>query len=82
MPLPDNSTNTTNSETVSENDSDNLCGRKTCSKKRNISISTQINVHNKSEIGLKKKCTLHKDKTIEEGILGSQLTERILMKTF
>ncbi|KAF9411523.1 hypothetical protein HW555_009715, partial [Spodoptera exigua] len=66
-------------------DSDNRsCG----TKKRNLSVSSQIKTtHNKSEIGLKdKKCTLHrKDKKKGNGVIaniGAPLAEHILMKTY
>ncbi|XP_050681593.1 protein O-mannosyl-transferase TMTC1-like [Leptidea sinapis] len=60
---------------------------KTCVKKRNLSVSTQIKTtHNKSEIGLKhKKCTPHaKDKNNNNIIskLNTPMAEHILMKTF
>lgn len=71
--------------TSDKKDSDNRsCG----TKKRNLSVSSQIKTtHNKSEIGLKdKKCTLHrKDKKKNNGVIpniGAPLAEHILMKTY
>lgn len=62
----------------------------TCgTKKRNLSISSQIKTtHNKSEIGLKEKtCTVRrKDKSVKNTdvipSIGAPLAEHILMKTF
>ncbi|XP_034825291.2 protein O-mannosyl-transferase TMTC1-like [Maniola hyperantus] len=64
------------------------CEQKSCVvKKRNLSISTQIKTtHNKSEIGHKKKCTMHrKEKNVKNNDIPNivpPLTEHILMKTF
>lgn len=67
----------------------NPCDLKSCViKKRNLSISTQIKTtHNKSEIGHKKKCTMHrKEKNVKNNDnipnIVPPLTEHILMKTF
>ncbi|XP_045492101.1 protein O-mannosyl-transferase TMTC1-like [Colias croceus] len=59
------------------------CEFKSCVKKRNVSIATQLKTtHNKSETGLKKKCT-HRDRKKDDILpkLG-QYGEHILMKTF
>ncbi|XP_031763369.2 protein O-mannosyl-transferase TMTC1-like [Galleria mellonella] len=72
-----------------DSDSNSACECKKCgTKKRNVSISSQIKTtHNKSEIGHKeKKCSLHrKDKTVKNsGVIPNigGLSEHILMKTF
>ncbi|XP_028175838.1 protein O-mannosyl-transferase TMTC1-like [Ostrinia furnacalis] len=61
------------------------CEQKTCgTKKRSLSISSQIKTtHNKSEIGLKKKCVHRKDDK-GKGVIPNIAAplEHILMKTF
>ncbi|PZC80098.1 protein O-mannosyl-transferase TMTC1-like [Helicoverpa zea] len=83
-----NKTVNTKSVTKTSSDKPDSDNRSCGTKKRDLSVSSQIKTtHNKSEIGLKdKKCTLHrKDKKKANGVIGTMgapLVEHILMKTY